>query len=67
MLKAVASFLNVTPEEITQNFEQLRNTAVNGVQMLESIDARLCAIEHALGINAAVEIPVAQLESQTDG
>lgn len=66
MLKAVASFLNVTPEEITANFEQLRGTALNGVELLERIDARLSAIEQKLGIESVVET-APQLERQTDG
>jgi signal transduction histidine kinase len=66
MLKALASFLNVTPEEITANFEQLRGTALNGVELLERIDARLSAIEQKLGIESVVET-APQLERQTDG
>lgn len=52
MLKAIAGFLNVSPEEITENIEQFRHTAMNGVALLEQIDARLKRIEDKLDIPA---------------
>lgn len=66
MLKALASFLNVTPEEITANFEQIRATATHGVQLLETIDARLSRIEEKLGLDPLPGEP-AKLERQIDG
>lgn len=77
MLKAAASFLGITPEEITGNFEQMRGAALNGVDLLERIDARLSAIEQKLGIEITTEIPATEpvleystateTERQTDG
>jgi hypothetical protein len=50
MLKMIADMAGVSPDEIMQNVEQFRTTALEGVQLLQSIDARLAAIENHLGI-----------------
>lgn len=50
MLKVLADFLKVTPDDITKQFEQMRDLASNGVNSLEQINARLARIERALNI-----------------
>lgn len=62
MLKALASFLNITPEEIAANFEQIRGQVLSGVAAIERIDARLLRIEERLGLEA-----LAENEGQSDG
>jgi hypothetical protein len=60
MLKMLADMAGVSPEEIMQNVEQFRETALAGVQLLQQIDGRLARIEKALNI----EPPVTVIEGQ---
>lgn len=50
MLKMLADMAGVSPDEIMQNVEQFRETALAGVQLLQQIDGRLARIEKALNI-----------------
>ncbi len=59
MLKMVADFLKVEPEEILQKIETVESSIREGVELLSSIDSRIKAIESHLGIereeNAEIE------------
>jgi hypothetical protein len=68
MLKMLADMAGVSPDEIMQNVEQFRETALAGVQLLQQIDGRLARIERALNIETpGVIIDAAQLEGQPHG
>lgn len=50
MVKMMAELAGITPDEIAATIANLQNVALNGVDLLESIDARLTRIESHLSI-----------------
>jgi hypothetical protein len=67
MLKMLADMAGVSPEEIMQNVEQFRETALAGIQLLQEQNERLSRIEQKLGIETPGPVIDAapQLEGQT--
>ena len=65
MLKMLADMAGVSPDEIMENVNQFRETALAGVALLQQIDGRLNRIEQKLGIEPpAVVIDAPALESE---
>lgn len=70
MLKMLADMAGITPEEITASVEHFRTVAIEGVGLLERIEASLTRIETHLGTlppPAAITLEAPQLEGQENG
>lgn len=52
LMKLLADMAGITPDEIADNIEQFRTTALAGIQLLADINNRLDRIENHLDIHA---------------